>query len=82
MPWGTVKIYALHSWVFLGSVDGCKMDQKYHMSLLTQRPVLHTEIWLTALDNSIDQQGSALLWNYINKCTAKTRECRDINIYD
>lgn len=42
-------------------MDGCKMDQKYHMSPLTQWPVLHSEIWLTALDNGIDQKGSALL---------------------
>lgn len=65
--------------VFLGSVDGCRMEQD--MSLLSHWPVLPWELWLPASDNSIDQQGSALLWHYINKPAAETRDCGHRNIY-
>lgn len=56
-----LKIYALLSQVFLGSVDGCRMDQELHRSPLRHWAVLPWEVWLTASDSSIDQQGSALL---------------------
>lgn len=73
-------VYAVHCEVFLGSVDGCRMDQD--VSLLSHWPVLPWEVWLPASDSSIDQQGSALLWHYINKPAAETRDCGDRNIYD